>query len=135
MTVPLALALVTVAGAWSRPAVDTAVVYATVRDAGSHPVALVGASSPVARSVEMHQSTSTRGEGMNGMAMPVTAMHPVARIVIPAHGTVALRPGGYHLMLIGLRRPLQAGTRFPVTLRFSDGERLTVRVAVENRAF
>ena len=142
--IALALALVTVTGAWSRPAFDTAVVYATLHDAGRRPVALVGASSPVARTAELHQSTTTPGGAMHagtmnpgtmtGMNMPVMAMHPVSRIVVPPHGTTALHPGGYHIMLLGLRHPLRAGERFPVTLRFSDGERVTVSVAVENRA-
>ncbi|HZO94252.1 MAG TPA: copper chaperone PCu(A)C [Candidatus Baltobacteraceae bacterium] len=135
----LALALVSVTGAWSRPAFDTAVVYATLHDAGRRSVALVGASSPVARTVELHRSIAMRGGAMtggtmNGMQMPVMAMHPVSRIVVPPHGTTALRPGGYHIMLLGLRRPLRAGEHFPITLRFSDGERVTVSVPVENRA-
>jgi len=129
-----ALALVTVTGAWSRPAADMGVVYATLHDAGRRPVALVGASSPRARTAELHESTSMQGGTMNGMAMPAMGMHPVARIVIPAHGTATLHPGGYHIMLIRLRRPLRAGERFPVTLRFSDGERVTVSVPVEARA-
>jgi copper(I)-binding protein len=48
---------------------------------------------------------------------------------------VILKPGGYHLMVLGLHHPLAAGTHFPVTLRFADGSTAQVRVAVENRAF
>jgi copper(I)-binding protein len=134
MIATLALAVATVAGAWSRPAADTGVVYATVANAGARTIALVGAASPVARSAELHESTTMKGGTMAGMAMPAMAMHPVARIIVPPHGSVALHPGGYHVMLLGLRRPLKAGTRFPVTFRFSDGERVTVLVPVEDRA-
>jgi len=133
--ISLLLAAVTVTGAWSRPAVDTAVVYATLHDNGSHAVALVGVSTPIAHSAELHESTPTSGGSMQGMAMPAMAMHLVARIVVPPHGTAVLRPGGYHVMLLGLRRPLAAGTRFPVTFHFADGTVVQVSVPVENRAF
>lgn len=133
--IALLLGAVTVTGAWSRPAIDTGVVYATLHDNGPRAVALVGASTPIARSAELHESTPTAGGSMQGMAMPAMAMHLVARIVVPPHGTAVLRPGGYHVMLLGLRRPLAAGTRFPVTFHFADGTVVQVSVPVENRAF
>jgi copper(I)-binding protein len=110
-------------------------VYATIRNPSSHPAILVGASSPAASHVELHESMTMRGGTMNGMAMPAEGMKPVARLTIPPHGSVILKPGGYHLMVLGLHHPLAAGTHFPVTLRFADGSTAQVRVAVENRAF
>jgi periplasmic copper chaperone A len=126
---------VTVAGAWSRPAVDTAVVYGVVSNTGSHRLALVGASSPVARSAELHESMTMKGEGMDGASMSAMEMKPAGTLTIPPHGALTLKPGGYHVMLMGLRRPLAAGHRFPVTLRFGDGSHVTFEVPVENRAF
>jgi copper(I)-binding protein len=133
--ISLVLAAVTVTGAWSRPAIDTAVVYATLHDNGPRSAALIGVSTPIARSAELHESTPTAGGSMQGMAMPAMAMHPVTRLVVPPHGTAVLRPGGYHVMLLGLRRPLAAGTRFPLAFHFADGAVVRVSVPVENRAF
>jgi copper(I)-binding protein len=67
------------------------------------------------------------------MAMAM-AMHPVSRLPIPAHGSVTLKPGGYHLMLLGLHRPLVAGQHFPIVVRFADGTSARTTVTVENRA-
>jgi periplasmic copper chaperone A len=126
---------VTVVQTWSRPAVDTAVVYGVVRNAGSHRVAVMGASSPVARSAELHESMTMKAGAMDGAAMSAMEMRPAGTLTVPAHGALTLKPGGYHVMLMGLRRPLAPGQRFPLTLRFGDGSHLTVEVPVENRAF
>jgi periplasmic copper chaperone A len=124
-----------VSGTWSRPAVDQAVVYGVVRNDGAKPLVVVGGSSPIARNVELHESMTMQGGTMNGMAMTAEGMQAVPRYVIPPHGTLTLKPGGYHLMLLGLHAPLPAGHRFPVTLRFADGSHVTFTVPVENRAF
>jgi copper(I)-binding protein len=126
---------VAVSGTWSRPAVGTAVVYAVVRNESARPLVVVGASSPVAQSAELHESMTMSGGKMDGMAMSAMGMQAVPRFVIPPHGALTLKPGGYHLMLLGLHAPLPAGHRFPVTLRFTGGERVTFTVPVENRAF
>ena len=126
---------VSVEQTWSRPAVDTAVVYGVVRNVGSHRVAVVGASSPVARTAELHESMTMKAGAMDGAAMSAMEMRPAGTLTIPPHGALTLKPGGYHLMLMGLRRPLAAGQRFPLTLRFGDGSHVTVEVPVENRAF
>ena len=59
-------------------------------------------------------------------------MRPVrGGLAIPAGGAVALKPGGYHLMFMGLKRPLKKGERFPVTLRFQTAGTLKVQFAVQ----
>lgn len=132
--VPLLAALaIQITGAWSRPAVDEGVVYATIRNTSAKAVTLVGASSPIAKDVELHQSMTMR-KTMNGMTTNAVGMRPVGRIAIPAHGALTLQPGGSHLMLMGLHRSLAAGQRFPITLRFAGGGTATVTVKVENRA-
>lgn len=131
----LTLAAVTVTGAWSRPAIESAVVYATLRNAGNAPVALVRVRSRAGSSAELHRSAAMHGDTMGGAAMAAMGMAPLDRLVIPPHGTAALKPGGDHVMVLGLRHPLAAGAAFPVTFAFSDGRTVTVRVPVENRAF
>lgn len=70
---------------------------------------LLGASSPVAKAVEIHEMK------LSGQVM---TMRAIAGIDLPAGRAVALEPGGYHLMLLGLRRPLQAGDTVPLRLVF-----------------
>jgi hypothetical protein len=61
----------------------------------------------------------------------VMRMRQIDGIDLPAGGMVELKPGGFHLMFMELKAPLQAGTRFPLTLRFEKAGELAVTVAVE----
>lgn len=134
----VAAAAVVPSGAWSRPAITTGVVYLTLRNTGSAPTRLVKAASPVAQAVELHESMESKApmgsmSGMSSGSMSmggVASMHPVAFVPIPAHGSVKFAPGGYHIMLIGLRHPLHAGQTFPVRLYFAHAppQRVTVQV-------
>lgn len=118
-----AAATVVVSDAWSRPALqgDSGVVYATIRVARAD--VLLGATSPFSATAELHESMTEKSGGTAGMsgmgAMNMTSMHPVQRLPIAAGATIRLAPGGYHLMLVGLRRELTPGMRIPLLLRFS----------------
>jgi len=65
---------------------------------------------------------------MEGMVMK---MRPVAGIDLPAGQAVTLQPGGLHIMLVDLAKPLKAGQTFPLTLTFEKAGSKTVNVAVE----
>lgn len=82
---------------------------------------LVEVRSPVAGKVEMHETTMDGG---------VARMRHVMRIDIPAGGGVALEPGGYHLMLMALKRQVKEGETVALTLvvEGKDGKRSTVEV-------
>jgi periplasmic copper chaperone A len=82
---------------------------------------LVGASSPAAGVVEIHRSTMEGG---------VMRMRPVESIELPAGQTVELRPGGYHVMLMQVPKPLKEGETVPITLVFetTDGKRESVTI-------
>jgi periplasmic copper chaperone A len=114
---------IVVSDAWSRPATGTAVVYVTLRNRGAVPDNLVGASSPLARRVELHESSETKASGMSmsmgnmPMGGSMMSMKSVSSIPIPALGTTSLSPGGYHLML-DLRRDIKAGEIIPLRLHF-----------------
>lgn len=114
-----------VEGAWARPSMGMdragAAYLVLVNESGTDD-ALVGASSPAAASCEIHETSA----GSSGMM----AMHPVDRIPLPAGGRVALAPGGYHIMLIGLTAPLTAGSTIELTLRFASAPPLTVTAEV-----
>ena len=110
-----------VAHAWSRPAAAIGVTYLTVVNAGATPQRIVGGSTPVAGAVEFHETTQGNA-AMDGMEMSgVMSMHPVASVVVPAHGSVTFRPGGYHFMLTSLRHELRAGESFPFRVHFANG--------------
>jgi len=90
-------------------------------------MALVGAASPAAKVVEIHQM---RQEG--GMMK----MNAVDRVALPANKTVELKPGGYHIMMMDLTQPLRDGESIPLTLTFEDkaGKKQTVEVKAAVRA-
>jgi copper(I)-binding protein len=89
--------------------------------------ALVGASSPVAGRVEVHEMR------MEGGTMK---MREVGKLELPAGKPVKLAPGGYHLMLLDLKKPLPPGTVVPLTLSIAgrDGARSSVEVSAEVRS-
>ena len=83
---------------------------------------LVSASTPAAASVELH---TMRMEG------DVMRMRQLDAIELPAGQTVELKPGGLHLMLMGLKAPLKAGDMVPLTLKFEKAGEVTVQLKVE----
>ena len=109
--------------AWARATPGNSEIgaaYATIRSSAAD--RLVAAATPVAAKAELHTVE------MAGMVMK---MRPVAGLDIPAGTPVSLKPGGYHIMLTGLVRPLRAGETFPLTLTFAKAGARTVTVAVE----
>ncbi len=128
--------------AWARPALEggTGAIYLTVQNGTGDAFALTGASTDLARVVEMHMSMimgemDHGGHGdMHPTASPaesdVAMMHPVDRIEVAAGGSVQLAPGGYHIMLIDLQRALVAGETFTATLHFDGHEDIEVEVGV-----
>jgi copper(I)-binding protein len=64
----------------------------------------------------------------------VMKMRRVQAVEVPAKGSAALQPGGFHIMLVGLKHPLQEGERFPLTLTFETAGEITVEFAVEGVA-
>ena len=112
-----------VAGAWARatPAkAETGIAYLTIRSPAAD--RLVAVSSPVAKKAELNSME------MSGMVMK---MRPLASLDIPAGQPVTLKPGGDHIMLIGLNGPLREGQSFPLTLTFENAGAREVTVAVE----
>lgn len=97
---------------WSRAAGanGTGAGFLTLRNTGTEPDRLLAASSPAARTVELH--THMR----DGEVMRMREAQ--GGIAIPPGGTVTLQPGGFHLMLIGLKEALAQGGEVPLTLRF-----------------
>ncbi|WP_232478700.1 copper chaperone PCu(A)C [Roseomonas rosulenta] len=93
-----------------------------LRNGGAQPDRLISAATPIARAVELH-SMERDGDVMR--------MRPVRDIQVAPGQTVELRPGGFHIMLIGLTAPMQQGARVPLTLRFERAGEVQVELAVE----
>ncbi|UOO88949.1 copper chaperone PCu(A)C [Vitreoscilla massiliensis] len=121
-----ALADIHASQAWSRftaPSVPTGVVFMQLHNAGPQADALVSASSPVAKKVEIHNHINDKG---------VMRMRQVAKVDVPAGQSVSLQPGGYHVMLIGLKKPLKLNDTFPVTLKYQSGKTQKITATVNN---
>ncbi len=95
--------------------------YMTIHGA-SVDTKVIQVSSPVAASVSLHLTTT----GDSGM----TGMRPVPEILIPANSTVQLAPGGYHVMLEGLRATLAVGQFVQLDVAFDTGVTETVQAEV-----
>ena len=111
--------------AWIRAADEggLSAAYLTIANGAAADDALVGVSAPdLATSVSLHETT-TGDDGMTGM-------HHMPSIAIPASGTVALEPGGYHVMLEGLTQDLVAARRSSSSLTFEQAGPVTVDAQV-----
>ena len=117
---------ITIVHPWSRPAAQgqNGVIYLEIRNHGAADDRLVAVGTPLATKVELHRSTMEEG---------VHRMEKVESVVVPAGGTVALAPGGLHVMLIGLKFMLMAEETIPVTFTFERSGVITTGVAVEVR--
>ncbi len=100
---------------------STCAAYLTVTD-NSTPDRLVGVSTPAAAAAELHETINENG---------VMKMRSVAAIVRDPDKPVTLSPGGYHVMLMGLKSPLKAGDSFPLPIAFEHAQPITVTVKVE----
>lgn len=94
------------------PGSTNTVAFMTITNHSNSDRKLVSAESPVAGTVELHTHLHDQG---------VMRMRQVADIELKAGGRAELKPGGYHVMLIGLKQPLQESERVALTLRFDDG--------------
>ena len=108
--------------AWARPTVaGQAGGGGFLRITSATADRLVSASAPISKTVELHTMQ------MDGDVM---RMREVPAIEIPAGQTVELKPGGLHVMFIGLNQPLQEGAGFPLTLRFEKAGEVKVDMKV-----
>jgi copper(I)-binding protein len=113
--------------AWARPTppgISVGAVYLRISNQGAQADRLVGVRSPAAASGEIHETRSQGG---------TMQMRPVAALACPAGATVSISPGGVHIMLVGLKQPLIAGTSVPLTLTFQGAGSVTLGVPVQTR--
>jgi len=114
----------TIDHAWSRATIGAdrpGVFYVKITNTGSADDALIGIATPAAGMPMLHETVVTEG---------VASMPHAMSIPVPAGESVALAPGGYHGMLMGLTTALKEGDSFPVTLTFQNAGEVVVNVEV-----
>ena len=98
----------------------------TITNSGADADRLVSAAADVSAKVEIHEMAVIDG---------IMKMKPLDQgIVIPAGGSVAFKPGSYHVMFIGLKKPLEAGQSFKGTLAFEKAGKVEVEFQVQDMA-
>jgi len=111
--------------AWSRataPGTTVGAAYFVIDNRGPGD-RLLRASSPIAERVELHISSMVGG---------VMKMQPLEAVELERQATVTFAPRGKHVMLIGLRQPLKAGDKFPLTLTFEKSGSISTTVQVRD---
>lgn len=99
--------------------------YMMVSNAGDTDDAIIKASTDVAETVELHTVINDNG---------VMKMRPVEKITIPANGEQRLKPGGFHVMLLGITQDLNAGDSVTLTLTLEQAGDMTITAPVSMMA-
>ncbi len=124
-------------GAWSRPTPATAkngVVYLELSSDTRDTLIGVDVPAGVAAHAELHTSNAAAdgGHQHGAVGSDTVTMAQITQVAIDAGTSVEFRPGGNHIMLVDLARPLVIGDTFSATLRFASGRTLDVRVTVSD---
>ncbi len=101
---------------------SSSAVYFVIINEGNQADTLIGTSTNVAKAAEMHETL---------IKNDVAEMDPVARVDIPAHGRIEFKPGGYHVMLLGLTQELKVGDTLKLTLQFEKSGTITLDVPIQ----
>ncbi len=115
---------VRIENAWTRatpPGAKIAAGYMMIRNTSASADRLVSASSPGAEKVQTHITVTERD---------ISRMREVKGYEVPANGAFELKPGGAHLMLVGLKAPLKEGERVPLTLKFQHAGEVKLELEV-----
>lgn len=110
---------------WTRatpPGAKNGAAYFRINNSGEADELLAASGPELAQRVELHVHLHENGAMM---------MRQVPKVDVPAKGEVTFKPMGYHVMLIGLKKPLQAGEKWPLTLKFRKAGDVRVDVMVE----
>ena len=115
--------MITVKDPWARVTLQNrpAGGYLKIHNMGFEPDRLVGARSELSEKAELHAHTMSDG---------VMRMRQVEAIELPAKSRTELKPGGLHLMLFGLKKPVPKGGKIPVVLKFEKAGELALDLTV-----
>lgn len=109
------------ARASTTPTAATGAAYVSLMNHGKEGDSLVSVSTPAAAMAHLHKSELVDG---------VMKMEPVEALELPGQGVLEMKPGGYHIMMMGLKQPLKKGDEIDVTLHFAKAGDVTVKVPV-----
>ena len=115
----------TIFHAWARPAAEgrNGAVYLTIKNDGKEGETFVSAESPIAEKTELHETRDENG---------VMKMHAVKEgVEVKPGSSLEFKPGGYHIMLFDLKKPLEAGATFPLKITLAKAGAVSVDVKVE----
>jgi copper(I)-binding protein len=108
----------------------TLAAYLTLSNPTDRPIRVLGVSTPVALKAEFHETRTVGGTG-HGAHGETATMVPLREVVVPAKGKLEFKPGGKHIMLMGLKRALKVGEKVPLVLKLDGGQSLTVQAVVK----
>ncbi len=147
-------ASITAKNAWVRVTdpTKTAAGFVLIENAGDRADALISASSPAYGKVELHETVAVSGtpapasaaasSGMGGMATaapmasgasmaPMMEMRPISEIPVPAKGSVELKSGSYHMMLMEPTGTIKIGDKIEITLTFKNAGAVKVTAEIK----
>lgn len=110
---------VSIEGAWTRatpPGAVTSATYAQLHNSGAEERTVVAVSTKVADEAQLHTVIDEGG---------LMKMRQVTSISIPAGGMTELKPGGYHIMMLGIHEPLRDGESVDIEVEFANGDKVT----------
>lgn len=110
--------------AWARAtpkSASTGAAFVTLVNNGTSDDRLLGVTSPAAERIKLSSETNDNG---------VMKMTPLLSLDLHPGAPVVLKPGGIHMMLLGLKQPLREGQSFPLTLTFEKAGVVEVTVSV-----
>ena len=113
-----------VSNVWARTSTQgmNSAVYLVIQNHNAEADELTGAASNIADAVEVHESKMENG---------VMMMNHVDSVTLEPSGKVEFMPGGYHIMLIGLKQDLNTGDEFELTLQFKNSPDMVLKVMVK----
>ena len=115
---------ITIDHAWARAtpgAVKNSAAFMTFDNKGAADK-LISVTGTIAKEIQIHSMITEAG---------VMKMREITALDIPANGKAELKPGGFHVMLIGIPDGLKEGTKFPLKLKFEKAGEVTVQVTAE----
>ena len=104
------------------PSVPNSAAFMMIMNKTSDNLEIVGATSNIAKKVQLHQHTMHNG---------MMKMGQVKKVDLKSKSHVIFKPGGYHIMLLGLNKPLKEGTSVMLTLKLSNGEEVKIHAPVK----
>ena len=115
-------------GAYARasiPNVPNSAAFFVIKNNSDKDIAITSANSDVAEKNELHTHIKEN---------KMMKMMKIEKLVVPAKSSLELKSGGDHVMLMGLKKELKAGDEINLELRFSDGDKKSIKVPVKDLA-